>query len=53
MEVTPLTRYCRQSVAREGLVLGFAAVDEREIERGVRELATVLTGLTGLKTTRR
>jgi GntR family transcriptional regulator / MocR family aminotransferase len=42
VEVTPLTRYCRQTIEREGLVLGFAAVDEREIERGVVELASVL-----------
>lgn len=30
---------------RNGLQLGFAAIDEREIRRGVRELRTVLTAL--------
>lgn len=53
VEVTPLSRYCRAPVGRdlsavapsakaEGLVLGFAAVDAREIRRGVRELAAAL-----------
>ena len=39
VEVTPLSRYTRGKVAREGLQLGFAAVDVKEIRRGVRELA--------------
>jgi GntR family transcriptional regulator/MocR family aminotransferase len=39
IEVTSISRYARRPPAREGLVLGFAAVDEREIARGVRELA--------------
>jgi GntR family transcriptional regulator/MocR family aminotransferase len=42
VEVTPLGRYSRGSLPREGLQLGFAAVDIREIRRGVRELAAVL-----------
>jgi GntR family transcriptional regulator/MocR family aminotransferase len=42
VEVTPLGRYSRGRLAREGLQLGFAAVDRAEIERGVRELATAL-----------
>ena len=42
VEVTPLGRYSRRRMAREGLVLGFAAVDEAEIARGVGELATAL-----------
>ena len=29
---------------RDGVQLGFAAVDEAEIRRGVRELATALEG---------
>jgi DNA-binding transcriptional MocR family regulator len=29
---------------REGLILGFAAVDPRELRRGVEELARVLSG---------
>jgi len=45
VEVTPISRYQRGTVAREGLLLGFAAVDTREIERGVRELAVVLMSL--------
>lgn len=42
LEVTPLSRYSRRPMAREGLKLGFAAVDGREIRRGVRELAAAL-----------
>ena len=42
VEVIPLGRYYRGRPAREGLHLGFAAVDSREIGRGVRELAAVL-----------
>lgn len=42
VEVTPLSRYTRRSLAREGLQLGFAAVDTEEIARGVRELAVAL-----------
>lgn len=47
VEVTPLSRYGRRPMARAGLKLGFAAVDAAEIRRGVRELATVLSGATG------
>jgi GntR family transcriptional regulator/MocR family aminotransferase len=43
IEVTPL-RSCGPP-AREGLVLGFAAVDGREIRRGVAELAAPLSML--------
>jgi GntR family transcriptional regulator/MocR family aminotransferase len=42
VEIFPLSRYNRGGVAREGLQLGFAAVDEREIRRGVQELAIAL-----------
>jgi GntR family transcriptional regulator/MocR family aminotransferase len=42
VEVTPLSRYSRRRMAREGLQLGFAAVDAKEIQRGVRELAIAL-----------
>lgn len=42
VEVTPLSQYSRGPLAREGLHLGFAAVDAREIRRGVRELAVAL-----------
>ncbi len=44
VEVTPLSRYGRGPVAEDGLLLGFAAVDPQEIQRGVRELAAALEG---------
>ncbi len=45
VEVIPLSWYSRGRVAREGLQLGFAAVDAREIRRGVEELAIALAGI--------
>jgi GntR family transcriptional regulator/MocR family aminotransferase len=42
VEVTPLSRYSHGRMAREGLHLGFAAVDGKEIRRGVLELAIAL-----------
>jgi GntR family transcriptional regulator/MocR family aminotransferase len=42
VDVTPLSHYCHGGTAPEGLQLGFAAVDTREIRRGVRELAVAL-----------
>jgi GntR family transcriptional regulator/MocR family aminotransferase len=42
VEVTPLSRYGRGRLQREGLQLGFAAVDKAEIARGVRALASAL-----------
>ncbi|HZS61745.1 MAG TPA: PLP-dependent aminotransferase family protein, partial [Gemmatimonadaceae bacterium] len=48
VEVTPLAQYTRgrrPRVIREGLHLGFAAVDVPEIRRGVRELAVALESL--------
>jgi GntR family transcriptional regulator/MocR family aminotransferase len=42
VEVTPLSRYSHGRMAREGLQLGFAAVDGKEIRRGVLELAIAL-----------
>jgi GntR family transcriptional regulator / MocR family aminotransferase len=42
VQVTPLDEYCLRPLPRQGLQLGFAAVDEAEIERGVRELAVAL-----------
>lgn len=42
VEVIPVSRYCREPLAREGLVLGFAAVDAREIARGVGALGAAL-----------
>lgn len=48
VEVTPLASYTRgrrPRVIREGLHLGFAAVDVPEIRRGVHELAVALESL--------
>jgi len=44
VEVVPLRRYASGRSRREGLILGFAAVDPRELRRGVEELAGVLAG---------
>jgi GntR family transcriptional regulator/MocR family aminotransferase len=43
VEVTAISRYARAPLPREGLQIGFAAVDEEEIRRGVRELAVALS----------
>ncbi len=42
VEVFPLSRYSRGRLAREGLQLGFAAVNARELRRGVQDLAIAL-----------
>src|SRR5437764_15279950 len=42
LEVTPLAQYSRAKPRRDGLQLDFAAVDEEEIRRAVRELAIAL-----------
>jgi GntR family transcriptional regulator / MocR family aminotransferase len=42
VEVVPLSTYARLPLARDGLQLGFAAVDPQEIRRGVTVLAEVL-----------
>jgi len=42
VEVIPLQRYASGRVRREGLVLGFAAVDARELRRGAEQLAKAL-----------
>jgi GntR family transcriptional regulator/MocR family aminotransferase len=42
VEVVPLSRYSRRPMPREGLQLGFAAVDTRQIRRGVEDLALAL-----------
>jgi GntR family transcriptional regulator/MocR family aminotransferase len=47
VEVTPLSRYSKGSLTREGLQLGFAAVDSKEIRRGIRELSIALEGELG------
>jgi GntR family transcriptional regulator/MocR family aminotransferase len=42
VEVIPLSRYSARRVARQGLLLGFAAVDARELRRGAEQLARAL-----------
>ena len=42
VEVIPLSAYSRRPSSREGLQLGFAAVDATELRRGVRELERTL-----------
>jgi GntR family transcriptional regulator/MocR family aminotransferase len=43
VEVIPLSRYSRRlRSGRQGLLLGFAAVDTRELRRGVEQLARAL-----------
>jgi GntR family transcriptional regulator/MocR family aminotransferase len=45
VEVVPLSAYSRRRMPRQGLQLGFAAVDEKEIGRGITELARALAAL--------
>lgn len=42
VEVIPLSRYASRRIPREGLILGFAAVDAKELQRGGEELGVVL-----------
>jgi len=42
VDVTPMGSYSRGRIVPEGLQLGFAAVEPKEIRRGVRELAIAL-----------
>ena len=42
VEVVPISRYAAGRTRKDGLVLGFAAVDARELRRGVEELARAL-----------
>ena len=44
VDVTPMDRYSQGRVVPTGLQLGFAALDAKEIRRGVRELAIALEG---------
>lgn len=45
VDVTPLSRFYRGTMQREGLQLGFAAVDTEELRRGTAALADVLGAL--------
>jgi GntR family transcriptional regulator/MocR family aminotransferase len=51
VDVTPVSIYAQGRATEEALQLGFAAVDTREIKRGVRELAAALE--TELRTAQR
>jgi GntR family transcriptional regulator/MocR family aminotransferase len=42
VQVTPLSRYTRRPAGAAGLLLGFAAIDEREIRSGVARLAQAI-----------
>jgi GntR family transcriptional regulator/MocR family aminotransferase len=42
VEVTPLSIYSQGNIASTGLQLGFAAIDGKEIRRGVQDLAIAL-----------
>jgi GntR family transcriptional regulator/MocR family aminotransferase len=44
VDVTPMDRYSRGRVVPQGLQLGFASFDAKEIRRGVRELTIALEG---------
>ena len=41
LDVVPLSRYCHTATVPEALQIGFAAVHEKEIHRGVEKLASV------------
>jgi GntR family transcriptional regulator / MocR family aminotransferase len=45
IDVVPLSRYCWSASVAEGLQIGFAAVDEKEIKAGVLKLACIFEGL--------
>jgi GntR family transcriptional regulator / MocR family aminotransferase len=45
VEVTPLNIYSQGNAASTGLQLGFAAIDAKEIRRGVQDLAISLEGM--------
>ena len=53
VEVAALSGFSRRALGREGLQLGFAAVDEVEIARGVRELAIAIDGVRRARRSRR
>jgi len=44
VEVVPLSSYALRALKRDGLILGFAAVDARELRRGIEQLARALEG---------
>jgi GntR family transcriptional regulator/MocR family aminotransferase len=42
VELVPLRRYAFGRAGKNGIVLGFAAVEPRELRRGVEQLAAIL-----------
>jgi GntR family transcriptional regulator / MocR family aminotransferase len=48
VDVIPVSRYSHRDASPQGLQLGFAALENREIRRGVRELAIGLESLSRL-----
>lgn len=42
LNVAPLSNYCSRDFGRGGLMLGYTAFDEEQIERGVKKLARIL-----------
>lgn len=45
VDVIPISRFSRGPISREGLQLGFGAVDPKEIRRGIQDLGTALKSL--------
>jgi GntR family transcriptional regulator / MocR family aminotransferase len=45
IDVVPLSRYCHKAYQDEAIQLGFAAIDEEAIRKGVVKLAAALDGL--------
>ena len=45
LDVVPLSRYCHTASIPEALQIGFAAVHEKEIHRGVQKLASIFAAL--------
>ncbi len=50
IDVVPLSRYCHTASIPEGLQIGFAAVHEKELRRGVLKLADVFDHLMAERT---
>ncbi len=42
IQVSPVSKFCMKPLARDGLLLGYAGVDERHIRDGARRLAAAL-----------
>lgn len=45
VDVVPISRFSRGPIAREGLQLGFGAVDPKEIRRGIQDLGVALESI--------